>query len=681
MALTMAAERRPPDPVPGQQCPSTSSSPTAAHSGATPAWAGGNTGAGISIIRRPYQQIINESNSPSAHLLIQFKLKKLYDISDPNTKPINLTDSQIGEFVWEFLQIPYTSCIEIDNQTGRYDTRELLIKSGTNLTKVITSEPHVFKEHEIFATLISNKCQRVFFKGVPIGVPDEELQYLCEQICSMMDGKVHREQVRLVGKDRHAITSSTRYVEVKINPGKFLKNYYWLAAPGQGEVGRRVFVQHPNQPKQCHHCFRYPPTKGSPLLSSHCKGGGNGKMCEKNGTPRTKMSDYIADLKTEGYKTLRAQHYNHSSTAFPALQGSGTPPVDLDMELVNSRDLNDDTNDSTDPPNTATPHTSPPDISTSQDTPKIPSNVDGQNDKETEPMLPLPAKETDETKDAPTDDSVQNDKTTEQLPPKVASLDNPEKDDKETEPLLSKAASTVDSAPPKDATAELLPPSPPSVSTKALNPTPSLPLPSSKTATGNTVNTLTKQLSVSMLKMPSGQRSSSPSDHLLKRSQSDHSIAPIFTTPTPVTFKQGKKASSRPQTEQGLILMELPLVQHINQDTEYTDDQVRQYTVKAIRDSEITYRRVNNVDTIILSKKVLKGCKENSVSSSAKNKQYKKIEGKVLAYSEDATVRREALEGRTISSKARTFSESEIEDDDIESNKVSRTTSPPKSKK
>lgn len=127
--------------------------------------------------------------------------------------------------------------------------------------------------------------------------------------------------------------------------------------------------------------------------------------------------------------------------------------------------------------------------------------------------------------------------------------------------------------------------------------------------------------------------------------------------------------------------MELPLVQHINQDTDYTDDQVRQYTVKAIRDGEITYKHVNNTETTVLSKKVLKGCKENSVSSSGKKKQFKKIEGKVLAYSEDAAVRREALEGRTISSKVRTFSESDLEDDGTEPAKVSRTSSPPKPKK
>ena len=109
------------------------------------------------------------------------------------------------------------------------------MKSGTDLTKVITAEPLIFKEYEIFATLISNKCQRIYFKGFPIGVPDEELKYLCEQVGTLVNSKVHREQVRLGGKNRYSITSCTRYLEVEITPGKFLKNYYWLAAPGQGD--------------------------------------------------------------------------------------------------------------------------------------------------------------------------------------------------------------------------------------------------------------------------------------------------------------------------------------------------------------------------------------------------------------------------------------------------------------
>ena len=127
--------------------------------------------------------------------------------------------------------------------------------------------------------------------------------------------------------------------------------------------------------------------------------------------------------------------------------------------------------------------------------------------------------------------------------------------------------------------------------------------------------------------------------------------------------------------------MELPLVQHINQDTDYTDEQVRSYTVTAIRARKITYKRVNNIDTTVLSKKVLKGCKENSINSSGKKKQLKKIESKVLTHSEDPAVRKEALEGRTMSSKARTFSESELAGEDQDYTKVTRVISPPNRQK
>ena len=170
----MAAHLRPPDPVPpsgSQLLPPASASSPAYHSGTTSAWAGGHTGAGNPILRRSYQQIIDDCNSTSAHILIQLKLHKIINPSTPDRKPINLNDSQIGEFLWEFLKLPFDSCLEIDNQTGRYDTREILIKSGTDLTNILTTDtPHHFKDHEISASLINNTASRITFKGVPLGV-------------------------------------------------------------------------------------------------------------------------------------------------------------------------------------------------------------------------------------------------------------------------------------------------------------------------------------------------------------------------------------------------------------------------------------------------------------------------------------------------------------------------------
>ena len=70
---------------------------------------------------------------------------------------MNLSELHISELITDLLKIPLTSCIELDNQTGRYDKRELLVLSDTDLTNALTSDtPKHFKNHEIRVTIISN---------------------------------------------------------------------------------------------------------------------------------------------------------------------------------------------------------------------------------------------------------------------------------------------------------------------------------------------------------------------------------------------------------------------------------------------------------------------------------------------------------------------------------------------
>ena len=107
---------------------------------------------------------------------------------------------------------------------------------------------------------------------------------------------------------------------VRLHKGKFLKNFYWLAGPSQGDRGRRVTVLHNNQPSQCSNCLKYsPPPNHSLGPSQYCKGGGNGKICKDLKTERTSLNDYFKSLKVEdGYFTLKEKHY-HQYNNFPAL--------------------------------------------------------------------------------------------------------------------------------------------------------------------------------------------------------------------------------------------------------------------------------------------------------------------------------------------------------------------------
>ena len=162
--------------------------------------------------------------------------------NNPTTKPFSLSDAQIGEFLFDFLKIKPSTCLELDLNTGRYDSRELLLRSGTDLTGIINNgAPHIFRR-------------------VPIGIPNKELLHLCKLHGTLVDGKVNRETIRLGSNFRYTISSSTRWVDVKIHPGQSFKNFYWFSGPGQGEIGRKETVLHLNQPRQCSWCLKHPPT-------------------------------------------------------------------------------------------------------------------------------------------------------------------------------------------------------------------------------------------------------------------------------------------------------------------------------------------------------------------------------------------------------------------------------------
>ena len=202
-------------------------------------------------MKRFYNQIVADANTGTPRLLIQIKLHKIINQANSERKPINLTDSQMGEFFFDVLQIHHTSWLKIDMSNGQYDTRKLLVKSGTDLSKALTtSSPHLFSEHDAIVPLISSLVTKVFFKSVPINVPDEEIICLCSLYRDLIDSKVDREPIRVRGSTRHTSNSTNRYIEVKLSPGIYLRKFYWMIGPGQGEVGRRVTVLHPNQRKK-----------------------------------------------------------------------------------------------------------------------------------------------------------------------------------------------------------------------------------------------------------------------------------------------------------------------------------------------------------------------------------------------------------------------------------------------
>ena len=303
--------------------PSSSSIPATASSAATPPWAGGSTGSFSANYGRSYEQIIAES---SQHILIQFKLHKIINPETPNEKPDSLKPSDFGEYLFDVLKINPEACLEIDMSTGRYDTKELLVKAGTPIDDIVLSPPKHFKQHKISAQVVRTFATKVVFRNVPISVPNEEILHLCSQYGKPKDGIVHREVFHFGAK--RSIPSSTRWVEMMMEPGKSFMNYYWLAGPQPGDVARRITVLHSGQTRQCSWCLRCRPTSSSATPSpGHCPGGGDGKICEDMDTPRAKLSDYIAALKEEGYISLKDLHLAEKAARCAAFPSLGAPSV------------------------------------------------------------------------------------------------------------------------------------------------------------------------------------------------------------------------------------------------------------------------------------------------------------------------------------------------------------------
>ena len=57
---------------------------------------------------------------------------------------------------------------------------------------------------------------------------------------------------------------------VKLDQGAVIGNYYWLPNPRQGRGGHRIYVQCPDQEKQCSYCLE---------SASHCTSGAVDSLC------------------------------------------------------------------------------------------------------------------------------------------------------------------------------------------------------------------------------------------------------------------------------------------------------------------------------------------------------------------------------------------------------------------
>ena len=299
--------------------PPPQSSPTPLHSlinpgqeSSGPAWAGAGCLGGNNYNMRDFSTILEQEKY--SRNILEIKIVKITTTDSEGAihKPKHLTFDDLGELIFDVLQIDPEHCLTFDYNTGRYDTREIRLKPKVNVDSYVTKTPITYKEHLVTVAKQLHNVTRVTFKYVPLNVPDEEILHLCDCYGTPLENKVHYET--LTNNKNMGMTGSTRYVDVVLRAGASFENYYWLEGPLQGDRGRRILVLHHGQTQQCSHCLK--------RTSTGCPAGGNGKLCDQMKTPRAKMFTYMQSLRAKvGYVSLKTRYNEIQAKNFPSLFG------------------------------------------------------------------------------------------------------------------------------------------------------------------------------------------------------------------------------------------------------------------------------------------------------------------------------------------------------------------------
>ena len=80
---------------------------------------------------------------------------------------MNISDSQLGDFIFNDLKLPIEDVLQLDFSTGRNDSKEILVKYTTDLTNITTDNrnpPHqLYKDYKIIISTLDNKSTKITF--------------------------------------------------------------------------------------------------------------------------------------------------------------------------------------------------------------------------------------------------------------------------------------------------------------------------------------------------------------------------------------------------------------------------------------------------------------------------------------------------------------------------------------
>ena len=162
---------------------------------------------------------------------IRFQRQKKSDDDGRQNRYIDM--ETISEYCFTELGLKPDQIEAIDLNTGRFETKQIKLKQHVDVSKILNDFPDTYNDYIVsIRSAARYETTKVTFRNVPLEIQDDELMNLCV-IYGKVEGEIPREMVRMnckkLGKVK--LASSTRYVHMKLDPGKKFKNYYWKEGP------------------------------------------------------------------------------------------------------------------------------------------------------------------------------------------------------------------------------------------------------------------------------------------------------------------------------------------------------------------------------------------------------------------------------------------------------------------
>ena len=286
-------------------------------------------------INRHYSQIIQEAKT-TRNVLELFVPKP--DQPDPANPAQTMSMDTLSEIIYTHLGIRHEDLLTYNYDSSPYGIKELAFKPNVDLSGYCFENKTVHvqgKDFSICTRIQGDKFSKMYFKGTPLYVPNEELLNFAKHYGKVEDDVVYYERPR--GRDESGcldrlIDGSTRYVLIK--PGdKPIPNYVWMEGPLLADRPARVLVTLPGNPKQCYNCLEFP---------EDCPGCGIGKACKElepsKGAHKKSAPIYMKQLwSRDKYMTLKTR-YKVGDPNFPPLHGNHQSQVELVVDQAEEED-------------------------------------------------------------------------------------------------------------------------------------------------------------------------------------------------------------------------------------------------------------------------------------------------------------------------------------------------------